>query len=317
MKNYFIRKYTNEDFDLWNEFIAKAKNSTFLFDRNFMEYHSDRFEDFSLLIFEETKLVAVFPANKINNELHSHQGLTYGGIIIDKTMKLDDFIELFQTFCKFLKPDFKKVFFKEIPKIYNRCFSDELLYVLFLNDAKLIRRDTLSVIDYQSDFQISATQKYKIRKSQKYPLEIKQNSDFSSFWNQLLIPNLYEKHNTNPVHSLEEITLLKNRFPENIKQFNVYFEQKIIAGTTIFETQNVAHLQYIASISDNQLKNKIRPLEYLFDFLIKKYSTEKKYFDFGISNENQGKILNKGLLSWKESFGARTVTQDFYELSLI
>jgi len=317
MKNYSIRKYTTKDFDLWNEFIAKSKNGTFLFDRNFMEYHKDRLEDFSLLVFDEKKLVAVFPANRVGEGLYSHQGLTYGGIILDKTTKLSDFVELFDAFCDYLKPNFRKVFFKEIPKIYNQYFSDELLYALFLKNAKLIRRDTLSVIDYQCDYQISAKRKYEIRKSQKYPLEIKQSTDFSEFWNELLLVNLNEKHNTKPVHSLEEITLLQNRFPENIKQFNVYLEQKIVAGATIFETENVAHVQYIASISDNQLKNKIRASDYLFDYLIKKYATEKKYFDFGISNENQGKTLNKGLLYWKESFGARTVTQDFYELSLI
>jgi len=238
MKNYSIRKYTNQDFDLWNEFIANAKNSTFLFDRNFIEYHKDRFEDFSLLIFDEKKLVAVFPANKTGEELHSHQGLSYGGIITDKTIKLGYFVELFEVFYNYLKPNFKKIFFKEIPKIYNRDFSDELLYVLFLKNARLIRRDTLLVIDCKSDYQISAKRKYEIRKAQKYPLEIKQTTNFSEFWNELLVVNLREKHNTKPVHSLEEITLLQNRFPENIKQFNVYFEQKIIAGTTIFETEN-------------------------------------------------------------------------------
>jgi len=313
MKNYSIRKYTTKDFDLWNEFIAKSKNGTFLFDRNFMEYHKDRLEDFSFLIFDKEKLIAVFPANRVGEELYSHQGLTYGGIVLDKKMKLSDFVELFDVFCNYLKPNFTKIFFKEIPKIYNRCFSDELLYVLFLKNAKLIRRDTLSVIDYQCDYQISAKRKYEIRKAEKYPLEIKQSTDFSEFWNELLLVNLHEKHNTKPVHSLEEITMLQNCFPENIKQFNVYFEQKITAGTTIFETENVAHVQYIAS---NELRSKTGSLDYLFDFLITKYASEKKYFDFGISNENQGKTLNKGLLHWKESFGARTVTQDFYELSL-
>jgi len=313
MKNYSIRKYTNKDFDLWNEFIAKSKNGTFLFDRNFMEYHKDRLEDFSLLVFDEKKLVAVFPANRVGVELHSHQGLTYGGIIIDKKTKLSDFVELFEAFCNYLKPNFRKVYFKEIPKIYNQHFSDELLYVLFLKNAKLIRRDTLSVIDYQSDYQISTKRKYEIRKAERYPLELKQTTDFSQFWNEILIVNLREKHNTKPVHSLEEITLLQKYFPKNIKQFNVYLEQKIIAGTTIFETENVAHVQYI---STNELRSKTGALDYLFDFLIKKYATKKKYFDFGISNENRGKTLNKGLLYWKESFGARTVTQDFYELSL-
>jgi len=313
MKNYFVRKYTDQDFYLWNDFITKSKNGTFLFDRNFMEYHKDRLEDFSLLVFDEKKLVAVFPANRVGERLYSHQGLTYGGIITDKKTKLSDFVELFEAFCDYLKSDFKKVFFKEIPKIYNQYFADELLYVLFLKNAKLIRRDTLSVIDYQSDYQISTKRKYEIRKAEKHWLELRQTADFSDFWNELLLANLREKHDTTPTHSLEEITLLQNSFPKNIKQFNVYFEQKIIAGATIFETENVAHVQYISS---NELKNKTGALDYLFDFLIKKYATEKKYFDFGISNENQGKTLNKGLLYWKESFGARTVTQDFYELSL-
>ena len=313
MKNYSVQTYTSDDFDLWNEFIAKAKNATFLFHRNFMEYHKDRFEDFSLLVFEDKKLVAVLPANKVGEELHSHKGLTYGGIVIDETIKLGEFVEIFESIYNFLKQHFTKVVFKEIPKIYNKNFSDELLYVLFLKNAKLVRRDTLSVIDYQSDFEISQKRKYEIRKGEKHQLEIKESRNFSEFWNELLIPNLHEKYNTKPVHSLEDIILLHNFFPKNIRQFNVYFEGKIVAGTTIFETDNVVHIQYIAS---NELRNKTGALDYLFDFLIKKYATEKRYFDFGTSNENYGRTLNEGLLYWKESFGAKTVVQDFYELDL-
>jgi hypothetical protein len=52
VKNYTVRRYTSEDFALWNAFISTAKNATFLFHRDFMEYHSDRFEDYSLLVFE-------------------------------------------------------------------------------------------------------------------------------------------------------------------------------------------------------------------------------------------------------------------------
>lgn len=313
MKSYSVRTYTSDDFDLWNGFIAKAKNSTFLFHRNFMEYHKDRFEDFSLLIFDNKKLIAVLPANKVGEELHSHQGLTYGGIVINETIKLGEFVEVFESIYVFLKQHFTKAVFKEMPKIYNKNFSDELLYVLFLKNARLVRRDTLSVIDYQSDFEISQKRKYEIRKGKKHQLEIKETQDFSEFWSELLIPNLQERHNTKPVHSLEEITLLHKYFPENIKQFNVYFEEKIIAGATIFETDNVVHIQYISS---NELRSKTGSLDYLFDFLITKYTTPKRYFDFGISNENNGRILNEGLLYWKESFGAKTVVQDFYELDL-
>lgn len=313
MKNYSIRTYTPDDFDLWNDFIAKAKNATFLFHRNFMDYHKDRFEDFSLLVFDQNKLVAVLPANRVGAELHSHQGLTYGGLVVEETTKLQEFISIFESVCAFLKLNFKKVYLKTLPTIYTQNFADELLYVMFLKEAKLYRRDTLSVIDYQQEITISPKRKYEIRKGEKHNLQIKQTNDFSEFWNEILIPNLQQKHNTNPVHSLEEITRLQTYFPENIKQYNVYFEGKIIGGTTVFETDNVTHIQYISS---NELRSKTGSIDYLFDFLIDKYAGEKRYFDFGISNENNGKTLNEGLLYWKESFGAKTVVQDFYELEL-
>lgn len=311
MKKYSVRQYTSEDLDLWNAFVAKAKNATFLFNRNFMEYHNHRFEDFSLLVFEQNTLVAVLPANKVGTELHSHQGLSYGGLVIDHTLKLQEFLEIFEAVCAYAKQQVSKLFFKVIPSIYNEYFSDELLYALFLKEAKLIRRDTLFVIDNLHPDKISQKRKYEIRKGEKHQLEVKETTDFSEFWNEILIPVLQEKHQAQPVHSLDEIKLLHSRFPNNIKQFNVYFEGKIVAGTTLFITDKVVHSQYIGS--DAQ-RNKLGSVDFLYDYLIKKYASEKRYFDMGTSNENNGKSLNEGLAYWKESFGAKIVVQDFYEL---
>lgn len=311
MKKYSVRQYTSEDLDLWNAFVAKAKNATFLFNRNFMEYHNHRFEDFSLLVFEQNTLVAVLPANKVGAELHSHQGLSYGGLVIDHTLKLQEFLEIFEAVCAYAKQQVSKLFFKVIPSIYNEYFSDELLYALFLKEAKLIRRDTLFVIDNLHPDKISQKRKYEIRKGEKHQLEVKETTDFSEFWNEILIPVLQEKHQAQPVHSLDEIKLLHSRFPNNIKQFNVYFEGKIVAGTTLFITDKVVHSQYIGS--DAQ-RNKLGSVDFLYDYLIKKYASEKRYFDMGTSNENNGKSLNEGLAYWKESFGAKIVVQDFYEL---
>ena len=58
LKNYTVKRYEPKYFEEWNAFISTAKNATFLFNRDFMEYHSDRFEDFSLLIFDQDKLVS-------------------------------------------------------------------------------------------------------------------------------------------------------------------------------------------------------------------------------------------------------------------
>ena len=40
---YNIELYTPEQKTNWNVFIENAKNSTFLFNRDYMDYHSDRF----------------------------------------------------------------------------------------------------------------------------------------------------------------------------------------------------------------------------------------------------------------------------------
>ena len=87
---------------LWDEFVTKAKNSTFLFYRDFMEYHQDKFDDYSLLIFKEDKLVALLPSNLEGAKLISHQGLSYGGLILNENIKFLDVLESFKLVLQFL-----------------------------------------------------------------------------------------------------------------------------------------------------------------------------------------------------------------------
>lgn len=312
MNKYTVKKYTETDFKIWNDFIAQAKNATFLFHRNFMEYHKDRFEDYSLMVFDEKKLVAVLPANKCGETLYSHQGLTYGGLVYNAKIKLASVIVIFQKVLFFLNENnIKKLQLKLIPSIYHQKPAEELNYILFLLQGQLIRRDTLAVIDLFSSCPLSKLRKRSIKTGIDNSLIIKEVNDFTDFWNEILIPNLTQKHQAKPVHDLEEITKLKALFPEKIRQFNVYENEVIIAGTTIFESSTVAHSQYI---SGKEGKNQLGGLDLLFHQLISKVFNNKRFFDFGISNENQGRKLNEGLSYWKESFGANTVVQDFYEV---
>lgn len=312
MKKYTVRKYQPSDYALWNDFINHAKNATFLFHRDFMEYHADRFEDFSLLVFHEEKLVAVFPANISNGVLYSHQGLTYGGLILSPKIKFTSVVYVFRDLLVFLEEQgFHKIIIKEIPFIYSTKFSDDLKYLLFIVNAHLYRRDLLTVLELSSDLKLSKDRKEGVKRGVKSNLEIVESDDFSDFWNQILLPNLSAKHNAKPVHTLEEITLLKQKFPNNIRLFKVYREGAIVAGTVVFESNNVAHSQYT---SGNYAKNESGSLDYLHYHLITNVFSNKKYFDFGISNEYNGRNVNKGLLYWKETFGSGHVAQDFYEV---
>ena len=296
----------------WDNFIDISKNSTFLFKRDFMDYHSDKFKDNSLLIYKNSKLVALFPLNITDGKVYSHQGLTYGGIIVKYDIKFIKYLELFTEVLNYLHDiSIDKLFIKQIPLIYNSNFNGELDYLSFISGGVIYRRDIISVIDMQNDFKISKDRIQGYKRGLKNNLEIREVDNFDDFWNSLLIPTLSKKYSVKPVHNLDEIKQLKDSFRENIKQFNVYHKDKIVAGTTIFQTKNVVHVQYIGSTTE---KNSLGSLDFLFYKLIKEIYVDHRYFDFGNSHENEGMKINQGLNYWKEGFGARSVTQDFYEI---
>ncbi len=309
---YRIEKYSNSFFSTWNNFIETSKNGTFLFHRDFMEYHADRFEDYSLLVFENDKLLAVLPANRIGDEVHSHDGLTYGGLVYNEKIKLVQVIKVLQAVLKYLHEiNILKLYLKLVPPIYHKLPAQEQDYALFVAGAKLVRKDSLCVYDNYVKPNFSKDRKQSVRRGIENNLLITEEPDFDIFWNKILIPNMKAKHQVAPVHSVEEIKELHASFPQNVRQFNVYHNNAIVAGTTVFVTDTVAHPQYI---SGNNEKNKLGSLDYLYYHLITCVYPDKKFFDFGPSNLEQGRKLNENLVFWKESFGARTITQDFYEV---
>ncbi len=312
MKNYTVRLYQENDYEDWNAFIGQAKNATFLFHRDFMEYHKDRFQDYSLIVLDGEKWVAALPANVVDNEVFSHQGLTYGGLVYNEKVKLASVIEIFKNILSFLNDNkMEKLQVKLIPSIYHQKPAEELNYALFLAKAQLIRRDSMAVIDLSKTYTISKTRKECIRRGIKNNLIIKEELNFKLFWKEVLEPNLDKRHQAKPVHSIAEIEMLQRKFPNNIRHFNVYQNDKIVAGTTVFISENVAHPQYISGTNN---KNELGSLDFLYHHLITSIFKEKRFFDFGISNEEQGKKLNEGLVFWKESFGASIIVHDFYEV---
>ena len=277
-----------------------------------MEYHADRFTDFSLLVFKKGKVIAVLPANISENIVYSHQGLTYGGLVLQKKTKLKEAAAIFSGILQFLyEAGIEKLQIKMLPKIYNILPADEMDYLLFITDAARLRTDVLSVIDNQNPLKIAPNRMEGVKKAEKNELRIVEENDFEPFWEKILIPNLALRHQALPVHSLGEIIELAKKFPKNIIQFNVYNNNIIVGGATIFETDTVSHVQYISA---NEDKQSLGTLDFLFEYLISKRFKDKRFFDFGTSNENQGKNINEGLLYWKECFGARSIAQCFYEV---
>jgi hypothetical protein len=310
MSNYRVEKYTKENRLAWDTFISGAKNATFLFARDFMEYHSDRFTDYSLLVYKDDLLYAVLPANIVGDKLYSHKGLTYGSLVLSKSAKLLYTFEAFKALLAFLNAKaISTLELRNIPTFYNTMPSDELSYFLFKANATLIKRDALMVIDTSTKIKFQKNRREGINKAKRNGLTIAVEHNFEGFWNEILIPNLQKKHGVAPVHSLEEIQLLAAKFPDHIKQVNVYKDNVIVAGTTLFLTKTTIHPQYVSGNSD---KNAFGSLDLAYDYIINHFDSSKRYFDFNISSEENGTALNSGLIFWKESCGARTYVADNY-----
>lgn len=312
---FSVKKYTAEDKVSWQAFLQDSKNSTFLFERDFMEYHSDRFEDFSLMVYKANKLFAILPANKNGNTVYSHQGLTYGGLLVANDLGVLGWENIFNELIQFLKRHKVEEFLiKIMPSLYQNNYSSTLDYLLFKNQALLIQRDLNFAINLGEPLNIHKSKLKFENKGFWKALEIEKSDSFSSFWDTLLTPGLQEKYNTTPVHSLKEITYLATKFPNNIHQYNVNLNGKVIAGMTLFLNKKVVKSQYGIT---NEEGRKHRALDYLYIHLIKKYQSEGfSYFDMGTTNEDNGYSYNKGLTKYKEEFNAKPVNQDRYLLKL-
>lgn len=312
--NLKISVYKHTDKPLWDSFVRGAKNGHFLFERSYMDYHSDRFKDLSFMVFnEKDKLIAVLAANVADKTLYSHQGLTFGGFLVDDGMRTQTMLSIFQAFKGSAKEQgLERMVYKCIPAIYHTKPSEEDRYALFANDAKLIKREITSAINLCEPIRYTKGRKWSINKAAKHNIIISEHTDYASFW-KLLTATLHTEHSIKPTHSLAEIQKLAGLFSQNIRLFLATKNQEVLSGAVIYESNEVAHTQYLAS---SKTGRKLGSLDYLIDYLVKIIYKRKKYFDFGISNEQNGQYLNEGLAAYKEGFGAGAVAQDTYELCL-
>ena len=321
-----IFRYTQNKQTEWDDFIKVSKNGTFLFLRAYMDYHSDRFHDHSLMFYnEKNKLIAVLPANSnpstLNpnlSTLHSHQGLTYGGFVLAPEIHISEVGELFQLTISYLKEKgFCEWNYKQIPYIYHIIPSQEEDYWLWQYNATQKACNMMTVIDFKSAINdISSSRKrtyYNKLMRQGYTITF--DADICDFW-PILEDNLMERFSSHPVHSLSEIELLKQRFPDNIVCCTVKNPEGItIAGTLLFITQQVVRTQYISASHEGKRNN---ALDYLMLSLIKHYgdNPQYRYFEFGTSMAEDGVHLNEGLILQKEGFGGRAVACKIYSINI-
>jgi hypothetical protein len=297
----------------WNTLNATAVNGHFLFDRGFMEYHADRFQDASLLLLRDGAPVALFPANIAGDQLHSHQGLSFGGLVHGAALRVEEALAAMDALVAHARArGLGAIVYKAMPAIYHRAPAEAALYALFRHGARCRRRDVTATIDYLAPGQISRRRRRAVRKSAVSGLQLAWDAGWEEYW-PVLAEVLQRRHNKIPVHSPCEIRRLAARFGDSIRLFTARKDGEVVAGVVMFETPLVAHAQYVAASPEGQ---ELSALDAIFDHLIGSYAGSKRYFDFGISTDEDGQYLNVGLADYKQEWGGGCVVQDTYELAL-
>ncbi len=306
-----IRRYTDTDSTVWNDFVAQSKQATFLFDRRYMDYHRDRFADYSLLFYKKDKLYALLPANINGDTLWSHQGLTYGGLITDKHATTAEVCTLFAELNIYLYDHgIRHVVYKAMPWIYQQLPAEEDLYALFNRcHAQLMVRNVSSTVVQEHPLKWHRDRHYGANKARTDGIVVKQDDKaYSDFW-QVLEDNLQATYQAHPVHSLKEIVRLHSAFPDQIKLYVARLNGKVVGGSLLYVTPQVVHSQYISATPEGK---HLHAIDAIFRKVLGEDYRNCRYFDFGTSNEDRGHYLNEGLIYQKEGFGGRAVCYDWY-----
>ena len=310
-----VRRFEAGDAEAWDGCCSECLQATLLHTRRFLSYHGDRFEDVSLVIEDDGACVGLFAAAVSPSErslIVSHPGATYGGVLHRGALRGERMVDALRAICAwYASAGFARLSYKVVPPIYHRAPAQDDLYALFRLGFQRVRCDLSSTIDLQGRLPVSHRRTRALKKSVKSGVRVEGGVEhIASLWD-VLSDNLRTRFDTAPVHTVEEIGMLGERFPDEIRFVCALVEDRVIAGVVLFDTPVATHAQYIASGAEGYATS---ALDAVFESCIASAADAgKRWFDFGISNENGGWVLNQGLYEFKSNFGGGGVVHEFYE----
>ena len=310
-----IKRYEGAMRAQWDDFVKQSRNGTFLHQRGYMDYHSDRFSDCSLVALREGKVCALLPANIDGDTLWSHRGLTYGSWLVPlKHFDATVMLAVMDAAVEWMKGQgIKRLVYKTVPHIYHRYPCEEDLYALFRHQATLIETNLSTTIDLECPLSLDRGNKSGANAARKAGITVGPSDDWQGYWH-LLSSLLDERYGTRPVHTLDEMLLLHSRFPDAIRLYTATLDGELLAGVVMYLSAPVAHCQYIGAAPRGKDS---KALTLLFDYLIQEsMRSGYRYFDFGISNEDHGRYLNDGLVRQKSRLGGRGIVYNTFELCI-
>lgn len=338
LKNISVKRFENTNSNIleFDDFIVKSINGTIFHKKAFLNYHpQDRFIDFTLQFFKKGKLIAVFPAAKLTNSegqttLKSHPGSSYGGLVMNRTLGIEDTFQLIDSLLNYAQVEgFKFIEFRLPEKIFYNANLDNIDFCLlhrgFYREAeelsnciKLTQFKGLDFDTFVSKFKSDSLfpSKNKVDRNYRHSLPFNLKADFITDKNDIeqfynVLNKTLTKFDTKPVHSLLELNKILDTFSDT-HIFVVKHEDKVVAGQFLLKVNhNGYHMFYNAM--DYEYQN-MRPANFGMLHLIYKLAQKgEKYYNLGISTEKGGKFINLGLFDFKESFNSEGVLRTYWK----
>lgn len=307
-----VSDYRAEHAAAWDAFVRSARNGVFSFERGYLGYHADRFEDASLMLWRGDELRAVLPAHRVGNDIVSHGGLSFGGLVLHPGSGAQETRALFEQLIGALRDrGASRLIYRPVPHIFHRQPAEDDLYALHRLGARTVRIDLSTTIDLSRRPALAKGRRHALSKARRAGIAVRASDDLTSFW-LLLGEVLGERHGTAPTHTLAEITLLARRFAQ-IKFFGAYANDALLAGAVVYRYDGVLHTQYLASSAAGR---EVGALDAVIAHLIEEDSDGCRWLSFGVSTTDQGRELNTGLAAQKEMFGGRSTVLQTLELEL-
>src|SRR3954462_3492058 len=301
----------------WDEIVRGPPTGHMLYTRAFVRYHGERFEDASLALRDDRgRLVGALPAARDGDDLvASHPGATFGGIGPDGSPAGPAMVEAMTVVTEhYAARGFRRLRYAPVPHIYHRQPSEDDVYALFRLGAPRVRCNLACAIDLATGVARSGRRRRGLAKARREGVEVIEGEELVEELWPLVERNLAERHGVRPVHSVEQMRLLVDRFPGEIAAALARRGDEAVAGVVLFDSPRVRHAQYIASIP---LGREVAALDAVFEHCIARAAERgARFFDFGSSTDKGGSVMNDGLHRFKAEFGGGGVAYEHYELDL-
>ena len=301
----------------WDELVGRAPMGHMLHTRAFLSYHGDRFEDASLALRDDRgRLVGVLPAARDGADLvASHPGATFGGIVHDGSLGGAAMVDAMALVAdRYATHGFRRMRYAPVPLMYHSQPSQDDVYALFRLGARRVRCNLSCAVDLAAGATRSSRRRRGLSKARREAVEVIEGNELVEELWPVVERNLAERHGARPVHGVEEMRLLVDRFPGHIAVVLARRGDEAVAGVVLFDTPRVSHAQYIAS---SPVGREVAALDAVFDHcLMRAAERGMRFFDFGSSTHEGGHTLNASLYRFKSEFGGGGVAYEHYELDL-